>query len=34
MIYARQVKRAPQFAEYAQKAAPRIIPVVILEPVA
>jgi deazaflavin-dependent oxidoreductase (nitroreductase family) len=34
VIYARQAERAPHFGEYVQKAAPRIIPVVILEPVA
>ena len=32
VIYARQVERAPHFGEYAKNAAPRIIPVVILEP--
>jgi deazaflavin-dependent oxidoreductase (nitroreductase family) len=32
VIFARQVERAPHFAEYAKNAAPRIIPVVILEP--
>ena len=34
VIYARQVERAPHFGEYVEKAAPRIIPVVILDPVA
>jgi deazaflavin-dependent oxidoreductase (nitroreductase family) len=34
VIYARQVERTPQFGEYVEKAAPRIIPVVILDPVA
>jgi deazaflavin-dependent oxidoreductase (nitroreductase family) len=33
VIYARQVERAPHFDEYTKKAAPRIIPVVILSPV-
>jgi deazaflavin-dependent oxidoreductase (nitroreductase family) len=32
-IYARQVERAPQFGEYVKKAAPRVIPVVILDPI-
>jgi deazaflavin-dependent oxidoreductase (nitroreductase family) len=32
VIYARQVERAPHFGEYTKNAAPRIIPVVILEP--
>jgi deazaflavin-dependent oxidoreductase (nitroreductase family) len=32
VIYARQIERAPHFGEYAKNAAPRIIPVVILEP--
>jgi deazaflavin-dependent oxidoreductase (nitroreductase family) len=32
-IYARQVERAPHFGEYAKKAAPRVIPVVILDPI-
>lgn len=32
VIYARQVERAPHFGEYARNSAPRIIPVVILEP--
>lgn len=34
VLYARQVERAPHFGEYVEKAAPRIIPVVILDPVA
>jgi deazaflavin-dependent oxidoreductase (nitroreductase family) len=33
VIYARQVERAPHFGEYVKNAAPRIIPVVILDPV-
>jgi deazaflavin-dependent oxidoreductase (nitroreductase family) len=32
-IYARQVERAPQFGEYVKEAAPRVIPVVILDPI-
>jgi deazaflavin-dependent oxidoreductase (nitroreductase family) len=32
-IWARQVDRAPHFGEYAKKAAPRVIPVVLLDPI-
>jgi deazaflavin-dependent oxidoreductase (nitroreductase family) len=34
VIWERQVEAAPYFAEYAEKCAPRVIPVVILDPVA
>jgi deazaflavin-dependent oxidoreductase (nitroreductase family) len=33
VIWERQKKRVPQFAEYEKKAAPRKIPVVVLDPV-
>jgi len=33
VIYARQKERAPQFAQYEVEAAPRKIPVVVLDPV-
>jgi deazaflavin-dependent oxidoreductase (nitroreductase family) len=33
-IYARQAEIAPPFAEYEKTAAPRVIPVVVLDPVA
>ena len=33
-IFDRQKRAAPGFAEYEQKAAPRVIPVLVLEPVA
>jgi deazaflavin-dependent oxidoreductase (nitroreductase family) len=33
VIYARQKERAPQFAQYEVEAAPRRIPVVVLDPV-
>jgi deazaflavin-dependent oxidoreductase (nitroreductase family) len=33
VIWDRQKKRAPQFAEYEKKAAPRKIPVIVLDPV-
>jgi deazaflavin-dependent oxidoreductase (nitroreductase family) len=33
VIWDRQKKRAPQFAEYERKAAPRKIPVIVLDPV-
>lgn len=33
VIYDRQIERSAQFGEYQRKAAPRVIPVVILEPV-
>ena len=32
-IWTRQVERAPHFGGYAEKAAPRVIPVVILDPI-
>jgi deazaflavin-dependent oxidoreductase (nitroreductase family) len=33
VIYARQAERVPQFAKYEEEAAPRKIPVVVLDPV-
>ena len=33
VIYARQAERVPQFAKYEESAAPRRIPVVVLDPV-
>jgi hypothetical protein len=33
VIYARQKERAPQFAQYEVEAAPRRIPVLVLDPV-
>ena len=33
-IYARQKEIAPNFADYEKSAAPRVIPVILLDPVA